>query len=229
MINVEKFEVSKREHPFFSITDLVYLFLQEEIIHLHLRPNEKLNESRIANELKISRTPVRKALDKLLEEFLVEKKGKLYTVASMSKSESLLLCEARIAIEGYAVFLATSKITPEQIKRLEELTVEYEQVDLEDGSWQYAECDHAFHNIVIEAAENPHISRMYETMELRLRHYRHCLIGEIGRKQLRPILDKSARNHRAILNAIKLGFADQAKALIEKDIRGMYEVFFEWR
>lgn len=75
LINVEKFEVSKREHPFFSITDLVYLFLQEEIIHLHLRPNEKLNESRIANELKISRTPVRKALDKLLEEFLVEKKA----------------------------------------------------------------------------------------------------------------------------------------------------------
>lgn len=229
MINVEKFEETKREHPFFSMTDLIYAFLREEIIHLNLRPKQKLNESRIANELKISRTPVRKALDQLMEEFLVEKNGKLYTVASMSKTESLMLCEARIAIEGHSVFLATSNINSQQLKRLEELTIEYEQVDLTDGSWQYAECDQDFHNLLIEAAENPHISRMYETMELRLRHYRHCLIGEIGKDQLQPILDKSAKNHRAILNALKLGFADQAKALIEKDIKGMYEVFFEWR
>lgn len=107
------------------------------------------------------------------------------------------------------------------------MTIEYEQIDLEDGSWQYAECDHEFHNLLIEAAENLHISRMYETMELRLRHYRHCLIGKIGKKRLQTILEKSARNHRSILNAISLGFADQAKALIEKDIKGMYEVFFE--
>lgn len=229
MIDVEKFKSLKKEHPFFSITELIYLFLQEEIIHLNLPPKQKLNESRIANELAISRTPVRKALDQLLEEFLVEKNGKLYTVAKMSKSESLMLCEARIAIEGHAVFLATSNINSSQIEKLEELTIAYEQVDLEDGSWQYAECDHDFHNLLIEAAENLHISQMYETMELRLRHYRHCLIGEIGKEQLQPILNKSARNHRAILNAIKLGFADQAKALIEKDIKGMYEVFFEWR
>lgn len=229
MIAIEKFEKIKKDHPFFSITDLIYLFLQEEIIHLHLLPNQKLNESRIANELAVSRTPVRKALDQLLDEFLVEKNGKLYTVASMSKTESVMLCEARIAVEGHAVFLATSTINQVQLKRLEELTAEYEQVDLEDGSWQYADCDHEFHNLLIEAAQNPHISRMYETMELRLRHYRHCLIGEIGKEQLQPILVKSARNHRAIFNAIKFGFADQAKALIEKDIKGMYEVFFEWQ
>ncbi|MBO0412897.1 GntR family transcriptional regulator [Enterococcus hulanensis] len=229
MINVEKFEEIQMDHPFFSITDLIYEFLREEIIHLHLPPRQKLNESRIANELNTSRTPVRKALDRLLDEFLVEKNGKLYTVASMSKAESVKLCEARIAIEGHAVFLATSNISQSQVKRLEELTIEYENVDLEDGSWQYAECDHAFHNLLIEAAENLHISRMYETMELRLRHYRHCLIREIGKEQLQPIIDKSARNHRSILNAIKLGFADQAKMLIEKDIKGMYEVFFEWQ
>ncbi|MDT2522474.1 FCD domain-containing protein [Enterococcus raffinosus] len=130
-------------------------------------------------------------------------------------------------MEGHAVFLATSNFNQVQLKRLEELTIEYEQIDLEDGSWQYAECDHEFHNLLIEAAENLHISRMYETMELRLRHYRHCLIGKIGKKRLQTILEKSARNHRSILNAISLGFADQAKALIEKDIKGMYEVFFE--
>lgn len=74
MIDAEKFEKIKKEHPFFSITELTYLFLREEIIHLHLPPKQKLNESRIASSLAISRTPVRKALDQLLEEFLVEKK-----------------------------------------------------------------------------------------------------------------------------------------------------------
>ncbi|MDT2522473.1 GntR family transcriptional regulator [Enterococcus raffinosus] len=98
MIDVEKFEKIKKEHPFFSITDLIYMFLQEEIIHLHLPPNQKLNESRIASELAISRTQVRNALDQLLKEFLVEKTGKLYTVASMSKAESLMLCEAELPL-----------------------------------------------------------------------------------------------------------------------------------
>ena len=229
MVDSQRFETLKKANPFFSITELVYLFLREEIIHLHLSPKQKLNESRIASELGISRTPVRKALDKLLEELLVEKAGKLYAVSSMQKEESMLLCEARIAIEGHAVFLATSNINKSQLKRLAELTAEYEQVDLDDGSWRYADCDHEFHHLLIEAAGNPHIAKMYETIELRLRHYRHCLLDQIGKKQLQPILVKSARNHRSIVNAIKLGFADQAKCLIEKDIRGMYEVFFEWK
>ena len=50
MIDAEKFEKIKKEHPFFSITELIYLFLREEIIHLHLPPKQKLNESRIANK-----------------------------------------------------------------------------------------------------------------------------------------------------------------------------------
>ncbi|GCF93622.1 GntR family transcriptional regulator [Enterococcus florum] len=229
MIQIERFRKIEKDHPFYTITERVYLFLREEIIHLHLMPNQKLNESRIAQELGISRTPVRKALDKLFQELLVGKTGKSYTVSSMQKEESMVLCEARIAIEGYAVFLASSHINEKQLERLSELTVEYEQIDLNDGSWRYAECDHEFHRILIEAAGNAHISRMYETIELRLRHYRHCLLNQIGKEQLQPILKKSARNHRAVLNALKLGFSDQAKQLVEKDIRGMYEVFFEWR
>lgn len=218
------------DNPFASLSEVIYKALYESIIFLRIAPGSKLNESKIADELGISRTPVKKALGRLADDKLLMKKGgSISVVSTMAKEESRRLYEARIAVEGYAAFLAASRISQSQLAELERLAAQYAEIGLRLDPATYAECDHRFHAVIIAASGNDYISRMYQGLESRLLHYRHCLLHEIGPARLQPILAQAARHHQTVLNALKLGFADIAKAEIERDIGGMNNVFSEWR
>lgn len=229
MDNYSTFEQFKKENPFLSLGELVYMFLYNEIIYLRIRPNTKLSESKLAEELKISRTPVNYALNRLTEDHLIEKKeGKSTVVSTMGKQESKMLYEARIAVEGYAAFLAAGRITGKQLAKMEELVKQYAQIGKDINPDTYADCDHQFHEIIIEAACNTYISKMYASIESRLKHYRYCLLSQIGKDRLQPILYHAAKHHRAVYNALRLGFADVASKEVERDIEGMTDIFYEW-
>ncbi len=57
-----------KENPFLHLEDIIYQALRMEIIGLRIAPGSKLNESKIAEDLGVSRTPVRNALARLVEE-----------------------------------------------------------------------------------------------------------------------------------------------------------------
>jgi Transcriptional regulators len=229
---MDKSELDRRiaENPFAALSDVIYHALYEDIIFLRITPGMKLNESRIADELGVSRTPVKNALARLAHDRLLLKKGGSISVVSpMAKQESRQLYEARIAIEGYAAFLAASRVTADQLEELGQLAEEYAEIGKHLDPATYAECDHRFHAIVIAAGGNDYIARIYESIESRLLHYRHCLLHEIGPQRLQPILSSASRHHLAVYNALRLGFADIARAEMERDIGGMNDVFSEWK
>lgn len=229
-MNKDELQELVGQNPFLVLSETIYQGLYADIIHLRLPPGTRLNESKLAEELGVSRTPVKKALARLAADSLLLKKGGTISVVSpMAKAESRRLYEARIAVEGYAAFLAAGRIRPEALERLEELTAQYQEIGRSLKAETYAECDHQFHAVIIAAAGNAYIERMYESIESRLRHYRHCLLYAIGRERLQPILSQAARHHQVIFNALRLGFADQARLEIERDIGGMNDVFSEWR
>ncbi len=217
-------------NPFLALGEAIYQTLYEGIIFLRLPPGTKLNESKLAEELGVSRTPVQKALSRLgRDNLLLKKGGNISVVSPMAKEESRRLYEARIAVESYAAFLAAARIQPEELDRMEKLVAQYQEIGLALDPDTYAECDHQFHAIIIAASRNAYIGRMYESLESRLLHYRHCLLHAIGRERLQPILARAARHHQVIFNALKMGFADIVRAEIERDIGGMTDVFSEWR
>ena len=57
-----------KENPFLHLEDIIYQALRMEIIGLRIAPGSILNESKIAEDLGVSRTPVRNALARLVEE-----------------------------------------------------------------------------------------------------------------------------------------------------------------
>lgn len=231
-MNKEELNKIMLDNPFTPLTDAIYQVLYNDIVRLYKSPGSKLNLSKIADELGVSRTPVRSALDKLVEDRLVNKvdNSKVFVVAHMTKEESNELYESRIAIEGYAAYLAVTNITSEQLKKLERLTERYTEIcnSKKIDPIEYAECDHEFHSTIIEASANKYIQRMYKIIEGRLSHYRHCLIPEVGSEKLQPILNRAARRHQAIYNAFKFGFAENAKSAMEEDIGGMKDALRVW-
>jgi len=71
-LNTELFNRYMEENPFESISDVVFKVLRRQILTWEIRPGTKLNVARIANALKISRTPVRQAIDRLYKMGIVE-------------------------------------------------------------------------------------------------------------------------------------------------------------
>lgn len=229
MLTKAELEQQMQRRPFAALGDLIYERLYEDIIMLRLMPSTRLNESKIAAELGLSRSPVKDAVSRLIAQGLVKKEdGKLPFVSPVDKEECRRLYEARVGIEGYAAFLASKRITSEELHSLAKLVAEYAEIGEQIDIQRYAECDHKFHAIVIQAAHNPHIIEMYDCIERRILRYRRCLHHKLAIDSLQSILSSASRYHKAVYQALRMGLSEVARSEIIQDIGGMLDVFSEW-
>ncbi len=130
--------------------------IRELILTRRLEPGERLNQSRLAEQLGISRTPVREALQKLASEGLVTfSPYRGATVAEFSPSELDDIYSIRIALEGYCARLAAPQITDEQLDQLEalfgQMMVEYERGD----RWQLLAVNREFYAVLYAIPNRP--------------------------------------------------------------------------
>lgn len=111
-----------------SLSKGVYLELKDKILNNELLPGDRLVEMTIANELEVSRTPVREALRELEKESLVvnfPRKG--YIVSKISVQESLDLYEVRYALEPRAMESLANTLTEEGLQELRSVVNQLEQ------------------------------------------------------------------------------------------------------
>ena len=109
----------QEEQPFAPLSSLIYEYYKDAITKFYILPDTKLKESRIAQDLDISRSPVDKAMDMLSEEGLVVKDHhKAPRVVSADLHDCVDVCQARMSIEGEAAYLAAKQISKEQLDEL---------------------------------------------------------------------------------------------------------------
>src|SRR3546814_20296535 len=91
-------------------TDIAYRHIKDEILRSRLRPGEMLSTLQIASTLRLSRTPVREALNRLQQEGLVRRNGSWgYAVRAMELPELLGLSRVREVLAGEAASAARSE------------------------------------------------------------------------------------------------------------------------
>ena len=100
--------------------DAVHATLREAIISGVLKPDDKLGEEHLADEFKVSRTPVREALARLSAERLaVRVPHRGFTVRSVSENEVLDFYAVRVALDGLAAKLAAWHALPSEVAQLQ--------------------------------------------------------------------------------------------------------------
>ncbi|PZA05994.1 MULTISPECIES: GntR family transcriptional regulator [unclassified Meiothermus] len=92
-----------------SQTGEAYRQLRRRILSLELRPGEALGERRLAGLLRVSRTPVRAALERLAREGLVRRFGRGYVVAPLDLAELAEAFAFRSVLEAAAVRWAAAR------------------------------------------------------------------------------------------------------------------------
>ena len=138
-----------------ALTDIAYNRIKDWIIGFRLRPDSHLSIQELAEALDISRTPVREALSRLEQEYLVNRvpmKG--FTVRALDLNEIEDLFEVRSAIEILAARQAAVRITPETRKQLAEgLKATAAWIKKQEKS-RCLQLEQSFHMKILEASGN---------------------------------------------------------------------------
>ena len=111
-----------------SLHEQVYQAVRVSILSGQLRPGERLVETQLAQQLQVSRTPLREALRKLQQEgLLTAEGGGGLRVATLSVQDAVELYDCRLALEGFAIAAACQQATTDQLTAMETWVTAAEQ------------------------------------------------------------------------------------------------------
>ncbi len=198
-----------------SLPDHVYAVLKQKILSCVLKPNERLIERQLCTELRVSRTPLREALNRLSHEELVSFQPHAgYRVAGLSLASFRNLIELRTMVEPQAAALAAERATAEEIAALRaQATLQHDPND--DRSFvQYCQANSRFHLMVVRCARNPMLENVVMSA---LDMYQRPTYLRIGRQM--DAGNPSAKHH-AIVDAIEQHDAEAARAVMLSHIQG---------
>lgn len=138
----------------------------------YLKAGEKIVEQTIANEMNISRAPIREAIRELAAQGILEyapKKGA--TVAVLTKKSIEETYSLRALLESTAVVLAIDYLTENDLKKLKELskemTLSLKKQDIET----FIKYDVEFHNIICDRSNHTKLKKLIENFVLQTQLY----------------------------------------------------------
>lgn len=198
-----------------SLTAFVYASLREAILEGHFEPGEKLDQDKIADELKVSRTPIREALKMLaVDGFIDIQSYRGAFIPLINLQETLNIYEIRWIIEPEIVRQATPYI-PEDVLTLCDYVLEQAcRPDMVENERHLLEMDEKFHSLIFQYCNNVILKEILENLNnriVRVRTYAlHYTLGTQGHCHV---------EHDAILSAIRARQAEQAAHLMEKHLK----------
>ncbi len=186
-----------------SVREAAYAHLRGSILAGVLPPGTRIFELSLAQELGISRTPVREALQRLSQEGLVELlPGRGARVRILSPEEVREVYDVRAMLEGEAAFLAAQNATLEELDTLEALLRTLDSLPAEDYTRQM-QTDFDFHTALVAAAHNKTLARIYADLRSSL-----TLVRSIQRTLSQH--PQTREQHQAILEALKARSPEKA-------------------
>lgn len=201
---------------------LVIDILREAIINGTLRPGEKILEGRLAEELGISRTPVREALRNLEQEGfirIIPRKG--VCVAEFSEEDIEETFQVRTALELLAVELASARIDAAGEAALRKVLQEEEEA-IESGDLvAQVSKDTEFHEHIYRIAGNQKLIQVMSNLREQITRFRFVSIG--GRGRGKEVL----LEHEGIFEALVRKDADLARERIYRHVQSTKEALLE--
>ena len=200
------------EYKTISLADQVFERLEADILSGKYQRGEVITELRLCAELGVSRTPVREALRRLLQEHLIEESGKGTVVMGISRKDFEDMCAIRLRIEGLAVRGFIEHKTEEGMHELKEALYFQEFYLARSDADHMKIMDGRFHEAIYNHCGSAILRDTLSPLHKKVQKYRRLSIEQSGRAA------KSVEEHRAIYNAIEAGDADLAERLMAEHV-----------
>lgn len=204
-----------------TFKDRAYAALKDVIVSLDVYdgPNEvRLDERRLAQDLGVSRTPVREAMAQLEREGFVRsvpRRG-IYVVRK-TKQEVVEMITAWAALESMAARLITQHATDEEIGSLRKMFATFAGDEVLAHLDEYSEANIEFHQTIIGLSGNAVLSSLAENLFTHMRMIRRKTIVERDRAE------RSIQDHLHIIEALEKRQTDLAETLVRQHALGLAE------
>jgi DNA-binding GntR family transcriptional regulator len=181
-----------------SIRRKVYGHLREQILSGQIAPQQRLIETKIAQEIGTSRTPVREALHNLEVEGLIESIPRVgYRVKFLNPMEVEEICAIRATIEGMAADWAMNKAPGKLVPELKKNIAQSEKVIAQGAVKAFVELDAQFHESIARLSGSQRLLELAQTLRRHMLRYRIESIYTLD--NVRRAID----GHKGILQAIE--------------------------
>lgn len=203
--------------------DKVYSILSKAIFQGDLKPGQRLVESKLAKLLKVSRTPIREAIIELQQKGLaVPSPPKGVKVAPLPTKEELTeFYDINSVLRGLAARKAASNITPQEIRKLQEIIIQSEQSLKEDFLKNISKLNVKFHQTIEKSSNSKELVFLLDNVYRRSSER----FSEILSRKRRQ--EKSIKEHKDILEAFMKKDAKLAESLMRKHIENGKEALLQ--
>ena len=208
-----------------DLEDLAYTELKNAIVTGSCPPGMQIAEDMIANQLNMSRSPVRVAIKRLQAEgFLERRANKRIYVTFANEKRTLDALYVREALEGIAARLAAVSRTEDDIKQLQAIMSEAEELIQQNNIYESYRIGFKMHKKIFCIARNEQLSRFgIITLEQE---------SVISYRSLQNSLDRAKiahQEHEIIVNHIITGNADEAEAAARQHIVRLQERLLQYK
>ncbi len=195
------------------LREVVCETLREAIISGVLKPGERLMEIQLAEELGVSRTPVREAIRKLeMEGFVVMIPRRGTYVADISIKDINDVFEIRTALDVLAAGLAAERISDEELEEMERMMVEIAEYAEEGDMDKIVEADTRFHDVLYKASRNERLVGIVSNLREQITRLRATSMNYPGR------LTQMLEEHKCLVEAIAARDVEGAQRLAREHL-----------
>ncbi len=201
-----------------NLKEKAYDVLKERIINGVYSPGQMLNEREIIEELNISRTPFREAVNALGKESLVNiypRRGMF--VAEITVKDVADIYSIRKVLEPFAVRLAYGNIPQEVLLDLKERMLDVNKTNYDQSIRE----DEDLHGVILRYADNAYLSRMMENL------YEHNKRVRVLSTRSEDVVEVTINQHLVILEAMLAGDVEKAAEEMERHIESSRERAFQ--
>lgn len=201
-----------------NLTTKVYNLIRNDILRGVYAEGSAITENSLAAEYNVSRTPVREALRQLEQnELVVLIPNKGAVVQGISLNDLMDVYEIRTLIEGEAAYRAATRITPDGITTLEEIT-DLTEFYYERGNYdKLVSMDGKFHECLYDQTGSRIMRHVLSELHSAIQAYRKMSILNGSRTRA------TVNEHRALLEAIRAHDAELAKKLMQEHVNNSLE------
>ena len=195
-------------------TPQIYQLLRQQIIDFDLFPGSRVTETELAEQFKVSRTPIREALQRLEVEGLVNIRPKQGCFIRPVDTDTISnYYDVRVAIESMAVELACKNMPLENLEAMAKFWNPRNFNEDGDYSDRIQQVEESFHIEIAEGSGNPILAQFLKDINNHIRVIRR--LGFPDKKSIR----ETYHEHYEICKLMLANKSGEAKKAITKHIR----------
>lgn len=188
------------------LREMVYEELKMQILTGAIVPGTRMMEVELAEDMGVSRTPIREAIRKLEKEGLVVIEPRRGAYASMISTEDMVeILEVRQDLEGLAAYFAADRMKADQMEYLKQTSSNYNEAVVRGSMEDMIKYDTRFHRIIVDSCHNKILVQMIEQLQEQVLRFRHIYYDNFKRAENMP------EEHAAIVRAIAEKDAEKAR------------------